>query len=154
MVTGFGLITPQCGWPLGFLERYPVSTIPLEIASCLTGRFLETPGWKSLGHSEVGVRAQGLVLLWEVLASCRSSLNVWHPSMSRPCTEWMSGFYCEESIMRTVLPKRTRHHITSACYHWSECTLRKLNVTQTQDIFGNCMISSNFVWIFIQALFY
>ena len=44
------------------------------------------------------------------------------------------------------------HHV--CLLHWSECTLRKLNVPQTQDSLGTCMLSSNFVWIFIQALFY
>lgn len=47
--------------------------------------------------------------------------------------------------MRIVLPKIMKYHIMSAFYHWFECILRKLNVTKTQDIFGNCMLSSNFV---------
>lgn len=98
----------------------------------------------------------GVSLLLGTFASSRSSLNVfWHPSESRPCTKRISELILwGDKIMRIVLPKIMKYRIMSAYYHWIECIFRKLNVTKTHDIFGNCMLSSNFVWIFIQALFY
>ena len=105
--------------------------------------------WGPLGQGTLNVIQRYLSLVDPAL------MFFWHPSDSRPCAKWISELILwGDKIMRIVLPKIMKHCIMSAFYHWFECTLRKLNVTKTQDIFGSGIISSNFVWIFVQALFY
>ena len=105
--------------------------------------------WGPLGQGTLNVIQRYLSLVDPAL------MFFWHPSDSRPCAKWISELILwGDKIMRIVLPKIMKHCIMSAFYHWFECILRKLNVTKTQDIFGSGIISSNFVWIFVQTLFY
>ena len=105
--------------------------------------------WGPLGQGTLNVIQRYLSLVDPAL------MFFWHPSDSRPCAKWISELILwGDKIMRIVLPKIMKHCIMSAFYHWFECILRKLNVTKTQDIFGSGIICSNFVWIFMQALFY
>lgn len=141
------------------VEMALVSTSPIFLLlACLRGG-LKTPDWRSMSSHpacsdrqyEWGRGQAAITAIWKYLPRVDPALMFfWHPSDSKPCTELILW---GDKIMRIVLPKIMKYHM-SAFYHWFECILRKLNVTKTQDIFGNCMLSSNFVWIFIQALFY
>ena len=105
--------------------------------------------WGPLGQGTLNVIQRYLSLVDPAL------MFFWHPSDSRPCAKWISELILwGDKVMRKVLPEIMKYCTMSAFYHWFECILRKLNVTKTQDIFGSGIISSNFVWIFVQALFY
>lgn len=161
--------TPQHGHLRSYrdgLSFHPFPPPPQMFASCLIGMGSWDPRGEVTATSPClavwrvacgGRGGQGAVPgVWKYLPRVDPALMFfWHPSDSRPCTKWISELILwGDKIMGIVLPKIMKYHIMSAFYHWFECILRKLNVTKTQDIFGNCMLSSNCVWIFIQALFY
>lgn len=141
--------------PLWFLQRWPrfppPSPHPAMLASCTIAVGSRDPSWDLAPCLAVwvGVRSGGggpgaVHTIWKYLPRVDPALMFfWHPSESRPCTKWISELILwGDKIMRIVLPKIMKYRIMSAFYHWFECVLRKLNVTKTQDIFGNCMLSS------------
>lgn len=142
--------------PLGFLQRWPRFPPHPTPAPCNVGFLSSCSGVsRPLMRSRtlpgcVGKSAEwrwgprAVHTIWKYLPRVDPALMFfWHPSESRPCTKWISELILwGDKITRIVLPKIMKYRIMSAFYHWFECVLRKLNVTKTQDIFGNCMLSS------------
>nr|XP_042126589.1 V-type proton ATPase subunit d 2 [Peromyscus maniculatus bairdii] len=122
-------------------EIASVSTIPPEIAFRLTERDLETPGWRSLGHSEVGVRARGLRCCGEhqvpeayqgLLSGSKSSVR---------CSYMIDNVIL---LMNGALQKKSVKEVLAKCHPLGRFTeMEAVNIAETtSDLFKAVLVET------------